>query len=108
MSKKNPLNMERDGSPLKSKHFFPCIAKMHEIEPEVMKSMGGKSYSSKALREGWKYSKQQYPGHTTSLQSFSQYMNIVSNPAANRGRWLKTPSIKRDILFTRHFLRKTF
>jgi hypothetical protein len=106
MAKKNPLNMERDGRPLKSKHFFPCIVKMHEIEPEAIKHR--KFYSSKALRKGWKYSKQQYPGHTTSLRSFSKYMNIVCNPAANRGRWLETDSIRHDVLHTRWFLRRTF
>ena len=85
-TKKRPLNMERDGSIFKAKHYVLALAHCNQMEPDAIKQ--GKAYSDITIRNVKLIMDTLYP-NSTSLSSFKTYMNVGATNDACRGRWKK-------------------
>lgn len=103
--KRNPMNFERDGSILKSKHYVPAVMRCHELEPTAIKN--GVPFSDKTLRTVWREMNQQY-NTTTTFGSFCTYMNVAATNDALWGRWKKYLGRNGEMTVLRNFCKVTF
>ena len=83
--KRNPFNMEKNGSIYDSKHYLESVILCNQYDPTAIEQK--RNFSPKARRKAYDIMMGIYEGITTNLDSFSTYVNYIPNPNASRGRW---------------------
>ena len=85
--KRNPFNMEKNGSIYSSTHYIPGVILCNQFDPTAIEQK--RNFSIKARKKAFKKMHSLYENRTTNFGSFSAYMNYLPNIKANRGRWKK-------------------
>ncbi len=85
--KRNPFNMEVNGSILNSVHYVTAVTLANQFDPMAIKRE--QKFTRETILEVYSIMTKIFGNKDTNIESFAGYINCIATNKAIRGRWNK-------------------